>query len=111
MAPLAMEASRIRARTPMQSTATAEPTHSTSASRQSARQVWRGRLIRLGVIVPLLWLAWHYYYVLFAGNVHVVIPGKLIRGAQPSAQSLESLIEKHKIRTVLNVRGCCWPDE
>src|SRR5581483_7257987 len=23
---------------------------------------------------------------------------------------LETLVQRYKIRTVLNVRGCCWPD-
>src|ERR1022692_3116218 len=101
MPPLAMDASRLRARMPMQATATAGP----------ARHLWRGRLLRLGIVALLLWPAWQVGRVLFAGNVHEVIAGKLIRGAQPSPQSLEALIDKHKIRTVLNVRGCCWPDQ
>jgi protein tyrosine phosphatase (PTP) superfamily phosphohydrolase (DUF442 family) len=94
----------------MFSTATAEPAHP-SASPKAARHPWRGRLIRLGGVALFVWFAWQVGLVLFGGNVHVVIPGKLIRGAQPSAQSLEALIDKHKIRTVLNVRGCCWPDQ
>lgn len=71
---------------------------------------WR-LLLRLGVAALLVWPAWEVGRVLFAGNVHEVIPGKLYRGAQPSAASLETLIHKHNIRTVLNVRGCCWPDD
>src|SRR5258707_11747340 len=71
---------------------------------------WR-LLICLGAFALALWPAWELSRLLFLGNVHEVIPGKLYRGAQPSAESLETLIHKHKIRTVLNVRGCCWPDK
>src|SRR5947208_17092949 len=79
------------------------PMHVSSISRRL--------LIGLGAIALSLWPAWQLCNLLFLGNVHEVIPGKLYRGAQPSAQSLEALIHKHKIRTVLNVRGCCWPDK
>ena len=75
---------------------------------QSRRRRW---LIRLGIVALLLWPAWKVADVFLAGNVHEVIPGRLYRGAQPSASSLESLVDKYKIRTVLNVRGCCWPDD
>jgi protein tyrosine phosphatase (PTP) superfamily phosphohydrolase (DUF442 family) len=67
-------------------------------------------LIWLGVAALLAWPLWEVSRVLFLGNVHEVIPGKLYRGAQPSAASLESLVQRYQIRTVLNVRGCCWPD-
>ncbi len=70
----------------------------------------RRLLICLGAAALFVWPAWELGRLLFLGNVHEVIPGKLYRGAQPSARSLEMLINKHKIRTVLNVRGCCWPD-
>jgi hypothetical protein len=67
-------------------------------------------LIRLSAVALLVWPLWEIGRVVFGGNVHEVIPGKLYRGAQPSPSSLEALIRKYKIRTVLNVRGCCWPD-
>jgi protein tyrosine phosphatase (PTP) superfamily phosphohydrolase (DUF442 family) len=95
----------------MHPTATAEPpTPAKSAPPAPSRRLFWSRLIRFSVVALLLWPAWEIGRVLFAGNVHEVIPGKLYRGAQPSAQSLEALIHKYKIRTVLNVRGCCWPD-
>jgi protein tyrosine phosphatase (PTP) superfamily phosphohydrolase (DUF442 family) len=94
----------------MHSTATAEMTRPTSALPAPARSLRRGWLIRFSIVAVLLWPGWEVARVLFVGNVHEVIPGKLFRGAQPSAQSLEVLIAEHKIRTVLNVRGCCWPD-
>src|SRR6516225_2065069 len=95
---------------PMHGTPCAEPTTPAKSAPSSKPRALRwGLLIRLGVVALLLWPAWQ-VVVLFAGNVHEVIPGRLYRGAQPSAQSLETLIHQYKIRTVLNVRGCCWPD-
>ncbi|MBM3992582.1 MAG: hypothetical protein FJ303_00250 [Planctomycetes bacterium] len=76
--------------------------------RRSFAYTWA---ICLAVAALLTWPLWELGHFLFAGNVHEVIRGQLYRGAQPSAASLESLIHKYKIRTVLNVRGCCWPDK
>lgn len=96
----------------MQTTASAAPNaHASKAPPVHSRYRWRSWLIRLSLAALLLWPAWELVGVLFNGNVHEISPGKLYRGAQPSAQSLEALIHKYKIRTVLNVRGCCWPDK
>jgi hypothetical protein len=73
-----------------------------------SRRRW---LILFSAAVLLAWPAWEIGCVLFAGNLHEVIPGKLYRGAQPSGPALEAIIHRYKIRTVLNVRGCCWPDK
>src|SRR5262249_37735778 len=89
---------------------TAADTVPIAPPRQSRRPPLR-LLIGIGILALLAWPLWQIGHVLFAGNVHEVIPGILYRGAQPSPASLETLIQKHKIRTVLNVRGCCWPDE
>jgi protein tyrosine phosphatase (PTP) superfamily phosphohydrolase (DUF442 family) len=95
----------------MHRTPCAEPTTPAKSAPSSKPRRLRWRLlIRLGVMALLLWPAWQVGRVLFAGNVHEVIPGRLYRGAQPSARSLETLIHQYRIRTVLNVRGCCWPD-
>jgi protein tyrosine phosphatase (PTP) superfamily phosphohydrolase (DUF442 family) len=72
---------------------------------------WRSRLFRVGACALVLWPAWEFSRVAFLGNVHEVIPGRLYRGAQPSPASLERLIRQLHIRTVLNVRGCCFPDQ
>jgi hypothetical protein len=46
----------------------------------------------------------------FAGsNEHTVIPGRVYRSAQMSRDKLERTIADKKIRTVINLRGCC-PD-
>jgi protein tyrosine/serine phosphatase len=71
---------------------------------------WWSLLLRLGTAALILLPVWHFSGIFLTGNVHTVIPWQLYRGAQPSAQSLEDLIRKYKIRTVLNARGCCWPD-
>jgi Tyrosine phosphatase family len=78
-----------------------------SVGEKRSRWTW---LIRFSVAALLLWPAWEIGCVVFAGNFHEIIPGQLYRGAQPSGPALEALVRKHKIRTVLNVRGCCWPD-
>jgi len=92
----------------MHATASAEATSDTTAVSHLQRR--RRLLIWLGVVALLLLPAWEVGWWLFAGNVHEVIPGRLYRGGQLAAPKLEALIHKHKIRTVLNVRGCCWPD-
>jgi protein tyrosine phosphatase (PTP) superfamily phosphohydrolase (DUF442 family) len=44
----------------------------------------------------------------FAGsNEHTVIPGKVYRSAQPTQEKLQRVIAEKKIRTVINLRGCC----
>lgn len=72
---------------------------------------WWILLIRFSPVALPLLVLWHFSNIFLTGNVHEVIPGQVYRGAQPSAQSLENLIRKYKIRTVLNARGCCWPDD
>jgi hypothetical protein len=47
--------------------------------------------------------------VLAGSNEHTVIPGKVYRSAQLSRQKLRHVIADKKIRTVINLRGCC-PD-
>ena len=47
--------------------------------------------------------------VLAGSNEHTVIPGKVYRTAQLSQERLGRAIAEHRIRTVINLRGCC-PD-
>ncbi len=75
------------------------------------RRSYRRLLIGVGLAALLLWPGWQVGRVLLGANFHEVIPGKLYRGAQPSGKALENLVHSHKIRTVLNVRGCCYPDQ
>jgi hypothetical protein len=96
----------------MHATASAEPKAAASPAPHppTRRRPWR-LLIRLSLAALLVWPLWEVGHVLFFGNVHEVIPGQLYRGAQPSGETLETLIQRYKIRTVLNVRGRCWPDK
>jgi hypothetical protein len=57
----------------------------------------------------LLACAVEFTRVMALGNLHVVIPGEVYRSAQLSEAELERLTEKHNIRTVINLRGCCDP--
>jgi hypothetical protein len=47
--------------------------------------------------------------VLFLGNFHAVLAGRVYRRAQPSPATLERLVRTHGIRTVVNLRGGCAP--
>jgi protein tyrosine phosphatase (PTP) superfamily phosphohydrolase (DUF442 family) len=47
--------------------------------------------------------------VLVGRNLHAVVPGRVYRCAQQSPTGLERLVREHGIRTVLNLRGCCYP--
>jgi hypothetical protein len=44
-------------------------------------------------------------------NFHTVVPGRVYRSAQPTAPELEALIRDKDIRTVINLRGCCPPND
>ncbi len=72
---------------------------------------WWPMLARLAACGLVAWFAWEIAYVSFLGNVHAVIPGQLYRGGQPSPAALETLIQRYSLRTVINVRGCCYPEE
>jgi protein tyrosine phosphatase (PTP) superfamily phosphohydrolase (DUF442 family) len=45
--------------------------------------------------------------VLFGFNEHTVVPGKVYRSAQLTHDKLMRVIAEKKIRTVINLRGCC----
>lgn len=42
-------------------------------------------------------------------NLHIVLPGRIYRCAQPTPQMLTKLVQRFGIRTVVNLRGCCVP--
>ena len=49
---------------------------------------------------------------IFAGsNLHTVIPGKIYRGAQPNPAVLQAHVKQYGIRTIVNLRGTCFPQE
>jgi protein tyrosine/serine phosphatase len=39
------------------------------------------------------------------GNVHVLVPGVVVRSAQPSAARLDDIVREHGVRSVVNLRG------
>jgi hypothetical protein len=47
----------------------------------------------------------------FLGNFHTVIPGRVYRSAQLTADELEAICRERDIRTVINLRGCCAPQD
>ncbi len=44
-------------------------------------------------------------YLQFSGNFHVVVPGKLYRAAQPTAEEIEAWHSQYGIKTIVNLRG------
>src|SRR4051812_25571096 len=92
----------------MSETISTEPVVSSTAA--PARRRWRTVLFGLPILTTLLWFVWEILHVLALGNVHTVIPGKLYRGAQPTADTIDWLVRTHGIRTVINVRGCSYPE-
>src|SRR5262245_25326937 len=64
------------------------------------------RALAAGVVLGVLLAGVAQVYdVTLGGNVREVIPGRLYRCAQPSADGLEALVRRHGIRTVVNLRG------
>jgi hypothetical protein len=49
------------------------------------------------------------YNVLIGSNFHEVLPGSVYRCAQLSGPQMAYYLKKKKIRTVINLRGCCEP--
>jgi protein tyrosine phosphatase (PTP) superfamily phosphohydrolase (DUF442 family) len=68
---------------------------------------WPLRLVALLLAAAGLLLAYEAYRVSFGTNIHTVIPERVYRCAQPSAETLEQLIAQYRIRTVINLRGSC----
>jgi protein tyrosine phosphatase (PTP) superfamily phosphohydrolase (DUF442 family) len=83
--------------------APASAPHASPRARGSWR-LWAARGVALGLVVALLA---EVLRVLFAGNIHTVVPGRVYRSAQLNGDDLRQLIEKGGIRTVVNLRGCC----
>ena len=66
---------------------------------------WVRRIVRGGLILVGLGVAAEAARVFAGSNRHTVIPGRVYRSAQPSADDLREQIETVGIRTVLNLRG------
>lgn len=82
-----------------------EEVASSAPTPRKRRWLWLcARLALLGVVG---WLLYPLYHVYFAGNFHEVLPGDIYRSAQHSPTQLKRLVERHGIRTVVNLRGLC----
>jgi protein tyrosine phosphatase (PTP) superfamily phosphohydrolase (DUF442 family) len=67
------------------------------------RAVW---IALLGLLVASILEA---YDVFLGSNFHMIIPGRVFRSAQLSAQRLAQQVRARNIRTVVNLRGTCDP--
>lgn len=67
---------------------------------------WRRVVVRGWCFGLALALLVEVIRVLFVGNVHTVIPGRVFRSAQLTDHGLRELIRANGIRTVINLRGC-----
>lgn len=72
------------------------------SSRSIGEMLLRGSLTGF-----LLAVALHVSVALANGNFQSVLPGQVYRSGQLRASSLDALVRKHGIRTVVNLRGCC----
>jgi protein tyrosine phosphatase (PTP) superfamily phosphohydrolase (DUF442 family) len=61
--------------------------------------------LRLGLAVALVAFLWEAVRVMALSNRHAVIPARVYRCAQPSADDLREMTQKYGIRTVVNLRG------
>lgn len=57
-----------------------------------------------GVLLAFLWEVAHFS---FGGNLHTVVEGLVYRSGQLTSRQLENCIHRHRIRTVVNLRGAC----
>ncbi len=70
-----------------------------------ARHSWPRRLAQWGLALAGVVVAAEAARVFAGSNRHTVIPGRVYRCSQPSADGLRGQILDHNIRTVLNLRG------
>lgn len=58
------------------------------------------------VVLGLAPLAYWAFTVFIGANLHAVIPGQVYRAAQLSPRTLEIIVKRYGIRTIINLRGC-----
>jgi protein tyrosine phosphatase (PTP) superfamily phosphohydrolase (DUF442 family) len=68
-------------------------------------------LVRLGLMALIVFFGYEAGRRLVGSNFHTVLPGRVYRGAQPTAGQIEALAREHGIRTIINLRGCGLPEE
>jgi protein tyrosine phosphatase (PTP) superfamily phosphohydrolase (DUF442 family) len=57
------------------------------------------------ILAAALWVGCKAVQVYAGANRHAVIPGKVYRCAQPTGGDIRDMVERHGIKTVLNLRG------
>jgi protein tyrosine phosphatase (PTP) superfamily phosphohydrolase (DUF442 family) len=65
-----------------------------------------GALLRGCVLGLVVGLGGHFAFLLLVSNFSTVVPELVYRSGQPSPRELERLLREHRIRTVINLRGC-----
>lgn len=68
---------------------------------------WPRRGAKIAITLFLILFLLEALRVLVGDNFHIVLPGKVFRGAQPSASKVEELARRQGIRTIINLRGRC----
>jgi len=71
---------------------------------------WLGRTVWLLQAVLLgsgLAVGVHFAQILATPNLHPVVSGQIYRAAQPEPATLQRLVTRKGIRSVINLRGCC----
>ncbi len=91
------------------STTTDRALHAAPSLHAAARRHWRRRLV-VALLAALTLPVGYEAIRVFAGrNLHVVVEGKVYRGAQPTPVALRELVQRYHIKTIVNLRGCCNP--
>jgi protein tyrosine phosphatase (PTP) superfamily phosphohydrolase (DUF442 family) len=67
-----------------------------------------GALIALGLTAGFVC---EFIHVTMGSNWHTVIAGRVYRCGQLLPEELEEAVARHGIRTVINLRGCCYPQD
>jgi hypothetical protein len=73
------------------------------------RRPWRWGLAGAAALAAGL-LGWQGFDIAVGANWHAVLPGRVYRSAQLSERQLEEMAARYGIRTVVNLRGCCYPE-
>lgn len=77
----------------------------------AAPKTWRRWALRFVIVVAAIAILWGPAHVFLGKNIHALIPGKIYRGAQLDGDGLRSLVKQHCIRTIVNLRGACYPQD
>src|SRR5437868_2888634 len=82
-----------------------KPTANSKPKRKGVR-----RLVHLAFLALVCFTIYEVCQRLVGWNFHTVLPGRVFRGAQPSAGNIETLASVYGVRTIINLRGCGVPE-